>query len=131
MRFAGVVAPVHVVPRAIADGDAGRARSFAIACEAIVACASEEVTELVGIEVWAWSCTCSRDLGIVPDVAVVCEQSIAKVERRQLLHTTQREESINVIIGGFRCKCLAIGDAVVDLVVVDFHRLTPRFQVAN
>eukprot|EP00965_Chrysotila_dentata_P029840 992646-Pleurochrysis_carterae.AAC.1 len=129
MWLAGVVAPVYAVPPAIADGDTGRASSVAIARKTIVVRACEEVTELVGVEVWARLRTRARELGIVQDVAVMREQSLAKVERGQLLYT--REEGIQVTIGGFRCESLALGDSIVDLVVVDLHRLTPCFQVAN
>eukprot|EP00965_Chrysotila_dentata_P148437 4900663-Pleurochrysis_carterae.AAC.1 len=77
MWLAGIVAPVHVVPRAVADGDAGRASSVAIARKAIVVRASEEVTELVGIEVW------TRSRGARPrDCARRRSNARAKVSRK-------------------------------------------------
>eukprot|EP00965_Chrysotila_dentata_P027300 907025-Pleurochrysis_carterae.AAC.1 len=94
-------------------------------------CASQKVTELVRIEVRARGRARERDLGVVQNIAVVCEQCLAKVERRKLLHTTQCEECVDVVVGGFRRECLAFGSAVVKLVVVDAHRFTPRLQVAN
>eukprot|EP00965_Chrysotila_dentata_P220528 6191833-Pleurochrysis_carterae.AAC.2 len=70
MRFASVVAPVHVVPRAVADGNAGRTCGVTVACESVIMRAGEKVTELVGVEVRTRPCTRARDLGIVQNVAV-------------------------------------------------------------
>eukprot|EP00965_Chrysotila_dentata_P012105 396982-Pleurochrysis_carterae.AAC.1 len=65
MRLTGVVAPAHVVLRAVTDGDAMSARDLAIASESVVMCAFHQVTELVRVESRARPSARERDLRVV------------------------------------------------------------------
>eukprot|EP00965_Chrysotila_dentata_P012011 394483-Pleurochrysis_carterae.AAC.1 len=59
------------------------------------------------------------------------EQRVAKVKGFELLYTAQREESVDVVLGGFRRQSLALVSAIVQFVIVDAHGLAPSLQVAN
>eukprot|EP00965_Chrysotila_dentata_P133643 4419818-Pleurochrysis_carterae.AAC.1 len=82
MRFAGIVALVHVAPRAIAEGGAGRPRNVAVTRESVVMRAFDKVIELVGIEVKTRPRTCECDLRIMQNVAIVRKQGLAEIEWR-------------------------------------------------
>eukprot|EP00965_Chrysotila_dentata_P010587 344568-Pleurochrysis_carterae.AAC.1 len=59
------------------------------------------------------------------------EQCLAKIERRKLFHSSKREQSVNIIVCGFRRKRLALRSTIVDLVVVDVNRFEPRPQITD
>eukprot|EP00965_Chrysotila_dentata_P065176 2160306-Pleurochrysis_carterae.AAC.1 len=82
MRFASIVALVHVVLCAVAEGGAGRSRDVAVARKSVVMGAFDKIMELVGIEVRTRPRTCECNLRVVQNVAVVRKQGLAEIERR-------------------------------------------------
>eukprot|EP00965_Chrysotila_dentata_P051500 1708220-Pleurochrysis_carterae.AAC.1 len=65
MRLSGVVAPVHVVLREVANGDAGSALNVAVAREPVAMRAPDEVAEFVRVELRARPRPRVRDFRVV------------------------------------------------------------------
>eukprot|EP00965_Chrysotila_dentata_P058059 1925071-Pleurochrysis_carterae.AAC.1 len=61
----------------------------------------------------------------------MCNERLAEIEKSKLLDVTQREERLGVVVGGLGSEGLAFGSAIVNLLVVNIHGLTPGLIVTD